>query len=181
MYECKDCHGREMRCATCVVDRHGKLYLHRIQVSDFVCFHVCFHVCFADLFQKWNGVYFERTSLKKLGLRIQLGHPPGEKCLHPLTCADDDFCVVDVNGVHDVGIDFCACGRSTQQHTVQLLRARLYPATVTAPKTAATYACLEAFELMSYESKITAFEYYQTLMRLTDNTGVIPLKVSFAR
>lgn len=83
-----------------------------------------------------------------------------------------------MNGVHDVGIDFCACGRSTQQHTVQLLRARLYPATVTAPKTAATYACLEAFELMSYESKITAFEYYQTLMRLTDNTGVIPLKVS---
>jgi hypothetical protein len=59
-----------------------------------------------------------------------------------------------------------------------LLRARLFPATVIAPKTAVTHTCLEAFELLSYESKITAFKFYRTLTRLTDNTQVNPPKVS---
>ncbi|PPQ87021.1 hypothetical protein CVT26_005108, partial [Gymnopilus dilepis] len=136
---------------------HAKTYLHRIS--------------------KWNGSYFERISLKALGLRIQLGHPPGEKCVHSETCADDDFCIIDVNGVHNVAIDFCGCGQSNQQHTVQLLRARLFPATVVSPKTAATFGCLEAFEVLSYESKCTAFEYYRTLTRLTDNTGLVTVKV----
>jgi CxC2 like cysteine cluster associated with KDZ transposases len=30
---------------------------------------------------------------------------------------------------------------------------------------------LETFELLSYVSKVSPFEYYQVLSRLTDNTG----------
>lgn len=122
-------------------------------------------------------MYFEHVSLKKLGLRVQLGHRPGEICLYSERCADDDFCIIDVNGIHDISIDFCGCGASVQQHTLQLLRARLFPATVIAPKTAVTHACLEAFELLSYESKTTAFEYYRTLTRMTDNTQINSPKV----
>ncbi|KAG6914117.1 hypothetical protein DXG01_002336 [Tephrocybe rancida] len=65
---------------------------------------------------------------------------------------------------------------SIQSHTAQLLRARLFPATVINPKTAATFSLLKTFELLSYKSKVSAFQFYHTLSRLTDNTGLNPPK-----
>jgi len=80
--------------------------------------------------------------------------------------------------MHNVAIDFCGCGQGNQKHIVQLLRARLYPATVVNPKSAATFEALEMFEMLSYESKVSAFEFYQTQSRLTDNTGMNTPNVS---
>ncbi|KAF8875848.1 hypothetical protein BD779DRAFT_1475909 [Infundibulicybe gibba] len=42
------------------------------------------------------------------------------------------------------------------------------------PKTAATFRVLELFHLLSLTSKISAYEYYQTIHRRTDNIGVNP-------
>jgi hypothetical protein len=47
--------------------------------------------------------------------------------------------------------------------TTQLLRARLFPSTVVDPKTAATFRVLETFQLLSFTSKVSAFEYYRSL------------------
>jgi hypothetical protein len=84
---------------------------------------------------------------------------------------------VDNSGIHEVALDFCGCG-TMQTHVKQLLRARLFPATVTDPKTAATFRVLEQFHLLSFESKASAFEFYQALARLSDNVGIDPPKVS---
>ena len=89
----------------------------------------------------------------------------------------DDFVVVDTNGVHSVGLDYCACEKAEDMVT-QLLRARWYPATTTNPKSAATFNVLEFFHLLSFESKASVFEYYYTLMRRTDNTGTTVILVS---
>jgi hypothetical protein len=129
--------------------------------------------------QKWNGIYFEKTSLRELGLRKQLNHPPGERCLNPIRCAEDGFWVIDTSGLHNIAVDFCGCGKDDQRYTIQLLRSRLYPATVTQPHSAATFEVLKFFELLSYESKCSAFEIYQTLSRLTDNTGTNKPNVRF--
>ena len=75
-------------------------------------------------------------------------------------------------------MDFCGCGKSDQCHTVQLLHASLFPATIKQPKMATTMRVLELFELLSYESKASAFEFYHTLSRFTDNTGISPPKAS---
>ncbi|KAG6807687.1 hypothetical protein H0H92_006699, partial [Tricholoma furcatifolium] len=120
----------------------------------------------------WNGTFFERSDLKSLGLRFQLGHRPGEPCPNPHPCHNDDFVLLDTSGIHSIGLDFCGCGASTQSHVAQLLRSRLFPATVINPKTAATFSVLKSFELLSYESKVSAFQYYTALSRLTDNTGL---------
>ncbi|KAF8958691.1 hypothetical protein BDZ97DRAFT_1923452 [Flammula alnicola] len=40
------------------------------------------------------------------------------------------------------------------------------------PRTAATFRVLETFQMLSFTSKISAFEYYCSLARRTDNTGV---------
>ena len=123
-------------------------------------------------------MHFTTTSLKKLGLWIQLSHRFGEKCLNPEHCTNDDLIIIDTHGIHEVSIDFCGCGKSDQCHTVQLLCAKPFPATIKQPKTAAMTRVLELFELLGYESKALAFEFYHTLSQFTDNTGISPPKVS---
>lgn len=116
-----------------------------------------------------------------MGLWIQLGHPIGEKCLNPEQAADDNFTMISGHGIQSIGIDFCGCGKSSQDHIIQLLQARLFPATIKYPTMAATFDCLETFEKLTYVSKISAFEFYHTASRLTDDTGTNTPKVSLYR
>ncbi|KAG1778278.1 hypothetical protein EV702DRAFT_1026696 [Suillus placidus] len=154
-YRCRDCFGMALYCKDCTVSRHRESPLHRIQ--------------------HWDDRHFKCTSLKDLGLRIQLGHPVWGICYNPSPAFHDDFVVLDVNGVHQVAVDFCAC-EIAQSPTTQLLRARWFPATTTDPKTAATFRLLHHFHILTFESKASAFEVWQTLSRLTDNTGLSALK-----
>ncbi|KAF7977149.1 hypothetical protein HWV62_4563 [Athelia sp. TMB] len=147
---CIDCHGGQMLCQACVVLTHQHSPLHRIE--------------------KWNNNYFENTSLKKMGLTIQLGHPIGTSCTNPRPAPGDTFVILDITAIHDVALAFCACS-TARSDTVQLLRAGFYPATTQAPETAATINALEHFQLLTFESKTSAFEYHNTLARMTDNTG----------
>jgi len=83
---------------------------------------------------------------------------------------NDDFVVIDIDGIHEVAIDYCGCQQSLAK-TVQLLRARLFPSTVFDPKTAATFRVLETFQMLSFTLKVSVFEFYQALARRSDNTG----------
>lgn len=127
--------------------------------------------------QKWNWQYFERSSLKALGLRVQLGHMTGQKCVNPRASPGDSFIIVDSNGIHDISLDFCDC-ETAQLHAVQLLRHQWFPSTGTYPKTAATIWVLKQFYLTAFESKLSSYEFYNSLVRNTDNTGLGNNKVS---
>jgi len=170
---CRDCFGGEMFCQGCTVDLHAISPFHVIEVSDNYESLQQLHLCS----QKWNDMFFEPTTLKKIGLRIQLGHRAGDHCPNPRNAAGDDFVVIDNNGIHQVGLDYCGCEKAGDLVT-QLLRARLYPATITAPKSAATFNVLQFFQVLSFESKASVFEFYYTLMRRTDNTGTASVPVS---
>jgi len=124
-------------------------------------------------FQKWNLLFFEKATLKSVGLRVQLGHPATERCSLPQRAFNDDFVVIDSGGVHEIGLDFCGCEKSIPK-TIQLLRHRLFPATVVDPKSAATFGVLESFQLLTFTSKVSGYEFYRALARRTDNTGVDP-------
>jgi hypothetical protein len=78
---------------------------------------------------------------------------------------------VDHTGVHEIGLDFCGC-ESAQHLVQQLLRMRWFPSTSVAPKSAATFNILKFFQLLTFESKASVFEFYNTLTRRTDNTGI---------
>ncbi|KAG2086104.1 uncharacterized protein F5147DRAFT_748645 [Suillus discolor] len=113
---------------------------------------------------EWNGQFFERVSLKSMGLRVQLGHAIGEWCILPRKAFNDDFVLVDANGIHEIGLDFCGCTTS-QTHTRQLLRAGWFPSTSTNPRTAATFRVLHQYHILSFESKASAYEFYHSLDR----------------
>jgi hypothetical protein len=114
-----------------------------------------------------------------LGLRVQLGHPPGQCCINPTRSSTDDaFIVIDCNGIHEITLDFCGC-ETAQTRTKQLLRACLFPATTRDPCTAATFLVLEQFHLLALESKVSAYEFYHALRWRSDNTGLSEPKVSY--
>ncbi|KAF8155970.1 hypothetical protein B0H34DRAFT_783611 [Crassisporium funariophilum] len=106
----------------------------------------------------WTGVYFKKATLKSIGLRVSLGHPFDNSC--PIPHSVNDFVVVHTNGVHEVAVDFCSC-QQAKPHILQLLP---------------TLAVLRQFQILSFESKASAFEFYNSLKRLTENTGVSPPK-----
>jgi hypothetical protein len=122
--------------------------------------------------QKWNSAYFQSVTLKDLGLRIQLGHKVGDSCLLPTRAHKDDFILVDTLAIHPVAVDFCGCDKA-QSHVQQLLRVGWFPATTSDPRTAATFRVLRQFHILSFESKVSAYEFYHSLVRLTDNTGLL--------
>lgn len=113
-----------------------------------------------------------------LGLCIQLGHLPGETCLNPVPVAKEGFVVVDTDQIHTIAVNFCNCHRAIDRH-IQLLRAQLFPSTTIAPQTAATFRVLELFQLLTFMSKVSAFEFYYTIARRTDNTGTRTTPVGF--
>ncbi|KAG1860956.1 hypothetical protein F4604DRAFT_1882528 [Suillus subluteus] len=155
-YRCRDCFGTALYCKGCMLVRHQESPLHRLQ--------------------HWVDGHFENTNLKALGLRIQLGHRVGKRCCNPVSTAfHNDFVVLDVNGVHSVAVDFCGC-ETAQPVTTQLLHVQWFPATSLNPKSAATFQLLHHFHILTFESKASAFECWQTLSWLSDNSGIDPPK-----
>ncbi|TFK59371.1 hypothetical protein BDN72DRAFT_945939, partial [Pluteus cervinus] len=149
-YRCKECFDTRISCGACIVALHAGNPFHWIQ--------------------KWNGSFFVCINLHSLHLKVQLGHPIGEKCGNPSDPSKTDFIILDVNGIQPVSIAFCECGKGPGRH-IQLLHAQLFPATSKSPQTAATFRLLHTFQLQSFLSKVSPYEYYSTLRRLTDNTG----------
>ncbi|KAG2076653.1 hypothetical protein BDR04DRAFT_1149101 [Suillus decipiens] len=46
------------------------------------------------------------------------------------------------------------------------------------PQTATTFALMEFFPLLTFESKVSAYEFYHSITRWTDNTGTTPIRHS---
>jgi hypothetical protein len=125
--------------------------------------------------QEWLGNHFVRTSLHALNLVLQLGHRRGEPCLLPAK-GSSDFTVIHTNGIHRVTVMFCQC-RPDATHVQQLLRQRLFPATVRDPQTCATFDVLRNWQKMSEGGDINATDYYRALENLTDARRLLRLPV----
>ncbi|KAJ7444150.1 hypothetical protein B0H11DRAFT_1931307, partial [Mycena galericulata] len=155
VFRCQNCHGDELYCATCCVDRHVENPLHRIQ--------------------RWNSGFFEPCTLKELGLRVQLGHRPREVCPEPHQL-HTQFVVLHTNGIHEVNVDACDCEHAYDAGTpeIQMMRAGWFPATDQKPRTCATFEVLDQFLMATLQSKTTMYDFYAGLEKLTDNTGNKP-------
>ncbi|KAJ7036483.1 hypothetical protein C8F04DRAFT_1210089 [Mycena alexandri] len=137
-YRCVDCFYPDLLCSSCCVDSHQSHPLDRIE--------------------HWNGDFFERVSLKSLGLRIQFGHTGFETCDNPQP-GHTDFTVIHSNGIH-----------------AQTLRRSWFPATDLEPQTCATFRLVELFHILTLQGKVTTYDFYSGLEKLTDNTGLVKLK-----
>ncbi|KAF7306182.1 CxC2 domain-containing protein [Mycena chlorophos] len=150
---CLECSSSRLTCVECCVDLHAEHPLHWVEL--------------------WTGTYFKRTALRSLGLRVQFGHPPRERCSNPHV-GHSTFIVIYVNGIHHVAVDFCGCHLRRDAYRVQMLRRRWFPATMAQPRTAATFVALETLHALSLNGHLTTHKYYSALESLTDGSGVKP-------
>ncbi|OAX30619.1 hypothetical protein K503DRAFT_728235, partial [Rhizopogon vinicolor AM-OR11-026] len=155
LFRCKDCFDLNLYCQQCIVKNHSRSPVHRVE--------------------EWTGEFFKRIPLKTLGLRVQLGHKANERCLLPVKAFNDDFVLIDIGGIHSLSLDFCGC-ENAQSHMKQLLRVGWFPSTTSDPRTAATFRVLRQYHILSFESKVSAYEFYHSLVRQTDNTGLLKRK-----
>ena len=123
--------------------------------------------------QKWNGSFFESTTLYELGVAVPIGHPLGEICPLPHTRA---LTVLHTNGIHNVRVNFCGCQLGLDFRT-QLLCFAWWPATPLDPRSAATFTVMRQFHYLNLQGNITAYDFYcglefQTTGRLDANFPV---------
>jgi hypothetical protein len=110
-------------------------------------------------------------------MRYQLGHLPGVRC--PLArAAHKDFIVIHHNGLHCVLVDYCSCNTSYEAYQ-QLIDIVWFPATLLEPQTCATNIVMRQFHALNLQGKITAYNFYKSLVLLTDATGVLVPPVCF--
>ena len=128
----------------------------------------------------WTGTHFQKSSLQEIGQKIQLGHNHGIH-VQALNKAPV-FSVIHKNGIHLVDISFCGCDHAAQygDRVQQLLRYRLLPATTTDPQTASTFALLKSVHVLSIQSKLSLYDFYQSNEILTDATHISDVKVRVA-
>ncbi len=92
------------------------------------------------------------------------------RCRAPVP-AHTAFKVLHTTGIHDVVLDYCGCERQLPYHT-QLLHRGWYPASHRVPTTCATFRLLEFLHILSLCSKVSIYDFYQTLEKLSVNTGI---------
>lgn len=165
VYRCKSCIGAEPLCKACIIAVHHHNPFHFVEVCGR---RRTYCGPYSLLPQVWNGSHYEDTTLKAIGLRIQLGHPPGRRCEAPQSAHNDDFVVIDTTGIHEVCLQFCGCDGYKTRH-VQLLRYKLFPGTGVDPRSAATFRVMKFFQILSFESKGSHDEFYRAIVRLTGN------------
>jgi len=129
------------------------------------------------MFQRWTGQFFDKVSLKELGVRVQLGHG-GHVCPCP-SPGPPGFMVFDTSGIHSVNIDYCNCPRDdVLDWRTQLLRQGWFPATFSRPNTVFTFDCLNTFHEHTLQGKGNLYDFYHVLLRKTDNANVSDTVVS---
>ena len=153
---CRDCFQARLECTDCLSTSHCYSPFHWIDV--------------------WNGDFLEKQDMSFLDFVLFLGHD-GEACpfirgsMHPLT-----YTVTHTNGIHRVRVHECWCPRRRDTAS-QLLRAGLFPATLERPESAFTFDLLRQWDLHFLSSKKSAYDYFEALRRLTDNSGTRTVKV----
>ena len=120
--------------------------------------------------QKWNGSFFVKTTLQTLSLRYQLSHS-GAPCPCP-QAGLKNFVVFDISGPHRLAINYCQCSDEPLSNWVQLLCERWFPAMLLRLQTVFTFDCLETFHELTLQGKTNLYNYYHTLLRLSDNASL---------
>ncbi|PPQ81721.1 hypothetical protein CVT24_003406, partial [Panaeolus cyanescens] len=70
--------------------------------------------------------------------------------------------------VFKLAVSYCGCGHNPTPRYIQLLRERLFPATLRRIRTAFTFEVLDTYYSLSLDSKITSYDYYHHILRRTD-------------
>lgn len=127
---------------------------------------------------KWNGKFFQKSSLHALDFILCLGHD-GQPCPHAQSGPgfNTTMTIIHINGLFTHRILWCACPNASPSY-LQLFEAGLFASSFKQPQTAFTFDLLDYYYIDSMECKTPAMSFCQKLTRLTDNAFPSEVKVS---
>ncbi|KAG2059145.1 hypothetical protein BDR06DRAFT_875058, partial [Suillus hirtellus] len=164
---CLSCSGEHSWCSSCAVKAHQHNPFHNLQL--------------------WNGKFYESTTLWDHGYIMHLGHG-GHPCPNSdLGAMEDVFAhmkgdtiyetqlelsnlvIVHSTGVYSHCVSWCQCPRAEKDRHLHLLKAKLFPASITWPQSAFTFNMLDNFLIDTLECKTSAMSFYQKLRHFINN------------
>ncbi|KAG1844776.1 hypothetical protein F4604DRAFT_1937331 [Suillus subluteus] len=172
-FHCLTCSGDQTLCHPCMVKTHQHLPFHKVQ--------------------EWTGKCFEDKSLEELGFVWYMGHG-GQPCPFsedpqawedmpvdaeagsvPMETFSSSTTTSTLTIIHSTGvflhnIVWCGCPGSQRQQHLQLLKARLFPASITRPRTAFTFEVLDHFLIDALECKTSASSFFEKIRRMTNHS-----------
>jgi hypothetical protein len=186
LIRCLSCSGEHAWCSSCAVKAHQHNPFHNLQL--------------------WNGKFYQSTTLRDQGYIVYLGHG-GRPCPHfqqqsnpppwsDLGAMEDVFghgegdtiyetqlglsnlVIVHSTGVYSHRVSWCQCPGAEMDRHLHLLKARLFPASITRPQSAFTFDVLDNFLIDALECKTSAMSFYQKLRRFTNNAFPHKIPVS---
>ncbi|KAK7020596.1 hypothetical protein VNI00_017725 [Paramarasmius palmivorus] len=119
---------------------------------------------------EWKSGYFRQIPIKDIGIHVHLGHRPGQVCERPQQ-TQGDFVVLTPTGIHDVVVFFCGCNPAID-HKQQLLEVGWWPSSYKDPRSAATFDLLRQFHALNLQSQTPPTDFYRTLEKLSDGSGL---------
>ncbi|KAI5999588.1 hypothetical protein EDD15DRAFT_2160384, partial [Pisolithus albus] len=152
---CMSCTGVHAWCGPCAVKAHRNLPFHKVQ--------------------RWNGTHYQATSLMDLGFLWHVGHgggpcPQAQENPNPEESSRSQMTIVHTEGIFIPEVSWCSCpGSDPIDLHISLLRERLFPTSISKPKTAFTFEVLNHFLIDALECKTSAMSFYQKLKRFTNN------------
>ncbi|KAJ3833367.1 hypothetical protein F5878DRAFT_546684, partial [Lentinula raphanica] len=148
--QCHDCFKYEMSCEECFIQHHHATPFH------------------------WPKVWQAQGFFKKMDIACLRGNTYAiDLCSRPCNgvCSNPSpphgVTIVDTNGVHATRIRYCFCD-GQPNYVNQLMRARLFPGTISLPRTLFTFRVLDEFQEHHLASKKAVYDYVGALRRLTD-------------
>ena len=81
--------------------------------------------------------------------------------------------VFDLSGAHRLVVSYCDC-IDAPARSIQLLRGRWLPATITRPSTAFAFDILDFFHKLQDQSKCNPYDFYNAIIQRTDAAGLNP-------
>ncbi|KAG1724879.1 uncharacterized protein EDB91DRAFT_1062557, partial [Suillus paluster] len=177
LIQCLSCSGTHAWCPSCVVKAHQHNPFHNLQL--------------------WNGRFYETTTLQAQGYTMYLGHG-GEPCpnishqpdpspwedlgamkdvfaqeegdtINDMQLGVSNLVIVHSTGVYSHSVSWCQCSGAEKAQHLHLMKARLFPASITRPQSAFTFDVLDNFLIDTLECKTSAMSFYQKLHQFTNN------------
>ncbi|KAG1725093.1 hypothetical protein EDB19DRAFT_1644195, partial [Suillus lakei] len=119
--------------------------------------------------QLWNGKFYKSTTLQDQGYVMYLGHGGHWcPCLYQQSTPSPWS---DLGAMED-------CPGAEKDRHLHLLKAKLFPASITRPYSAFTFDILDNFLIDALECKTSAMSFYEKLRHFTNNAFPDKIPVS---
>ena len=169
-------------CEPCCVSSHANHPFHRVEIwngsffqkSDLLQRQLAIHIphhpdkcpTFPHIYRKNNPSNINISALREESADHSAETYAQDSGTH--FRSKSKLVVVSSNGIFNRSVRWCHCIRSSDQFALNLIRAKLFPASFKNPQTVFTFEVLDHFRVDALECKTAAMNFMSKIRRITD-------------